>query len=72
MKINERGYKIKGPHWNALYCYSNGDLWSKFIPRPDTEGLRLPVKLQEKLPFQRTAVFVVFKTISLTESNNKR
>jgi len=23
---NERGYKIKGPHWNALHCYSYGDL----------------------------------------------
>ena len=19
--MNERGYKIKGPHWNALHCY---------------------------------------------------
>ena len=26
MEMNERGYKIKGPHWNALHCYSNGDL----------------------------------------------
>jgi len=26
MEMNERGYKIKGPHWNALRCYSNGDL----------------------------------------------
>ena len=25
MEINERGYKIKGPHWNALHCYSYGD-----------------------------------------------
>jgi len=24
--VNESGYKIKGPHWNALHCYSNGDL----------------------------------------------
>jgi len=24
--VNERGYKIEGPHWNALHCYSNGDL----------------------------------------------
>jgi len=24
--MNERGYKIKGPHWNALHCYTNGDL----------------------------------------------
>jgi len=31
MEMNERGYKIKGPHWNALRCYSNGDLYSKFI-----------------------------------------
>ena len=26
MEMNERGYKIKGPHWNALHYYSNGDL----------------------------------------------
>ena len=26
MEMNERGYKSKGPHWNALHCYSNGDL----------------------------------------------
>jgi len=33
MEMNERGYKIKGPHWNtqlnstdALHCYSNKDL----------------------------------------------
>ena len=26
MEMNERGYKIKGPHRNALRCYSNGDL----------------------------------------------
>ena len=26
MEMNERGYKIKGPRWNALHCYSNGDL----------------------------------------------
>jgi len=26
MEMNEHGYKIKGPHWNALHCYSNGDL----------------------------------------------
>ena len=26
MEMNERGYKITGPHWNALHCYSNGDL----------------------------------------------
>ena len=26
IEMNERGYKIKGPHWNALHCYSNGDL----------------------------------------------
>jgi len=25
-EMNERGYKIKGPYWNALHCYSNGDL----------------------------------------------
>jgi len=25
MEMNERDYKIKGPHWNALHCYSNGD-----------------------------------------------
>ena len=31
MEMNERGYKIKGPYWNALHCYSNGDLQSKFI-----------------------------------------
>jgi len=24
MVMNERGYKIRGPHWNALHCYSNG------------------------------------------------
>jgi len=35
MEMNERGYKIKGPHWNALHGYSNGDLSSKFIlPNP--------------------------------------
>jgi len=26
MEMNERGYKIKGPHWNALHFHSNGDL----------------------------------------------
>jgi len=26
MEMNERGYKIKGPHWNALRCYSNAVL----------------------------------------------
>jgi len=26
MEMNERGYKIRGPHWNALHCYSSGDL----------------------------------------------
>ena len=26
MEMNERGYKIKGPRWNALHRYSNGDL----------------------------------------------
>jgi len=26
MEMNEHGYKIKGPHWNALRSYSNGDL----------------------------------------------
>ena len=26
MEMNERGYKIKGPHGNALHCYSTGDL----------------------------------------------
>ena len=26
MEMNERGYKIKGPHWNALHYYSSGDL----------------------------------------------
>ena len=32
MEMNEPDYKIKGPHWNALRCYSNGDLYSEFIP----------------------------------------
>ena len=26
MEMNERSYKIKGPHWNALRCYSDGDV----------------------------------------------
>ena len=39
MEMNERGYKIKGPHWNALHCYSNGDLKSKFIPTTSNESI---------------------------------
>jgi len=51
MEMNELGYKIKGPLWNALHSYSNGDLWSKFIlsvPQPDCtrdEGLTLCVSI---------------------------